>query len=307
MDNWIKVNPVLSNFFDHNKEISPLVLLALKHQHIETINIYPLQSPAWNEKHFDLDKVSLFKEASKDMRQTILWHCTNSILEEASFVEQLGLSFNAKMILLSDSLEEKILYSLFAADEAKHFYWINSHCIKPKAKTSRKPFFRLLSSIIENGKKTSLTSLIQVLLEGWGINHYMSIAKDCKHDGLKVYLKQILKDESFHHGSGIVLWNQQTLSSDEKAFTVEMLTHLFEMVQAGPQMVVKSIEKGFGHLSLSQKVRIFDELKCEEQSKRRLELLKSLISDSEKLSRTLTQYKLLRTYTAEECARYNAA
>ncbi len=307
MNKWIKTNPVVGIFFNNHQEIWPLVLSALERRNNKDAIIAPLQDPVWNERYFGLDNVSIFREASENKQREVLWNTTLNILEEASFIEQLGLAFNAKMILLADNLEERMLYSLFAADEAQHLFWVSSHMPTMASQTPQKPFFKLLSSIIEDGSKAPLTCLIQVLLEGWGINHYLSIAQDCQNDGLKTYLQKILKDESLHHGSGLILWNQLSLNSKEEDFTIEMLARLFEMVQAGPQMIVTNIEQSLGHLSFSQKVTVFEQLKCEEQSKKRIELLKSLLGQNQanKLLTKLDQRGIFRSYSATECARYN--
>jgi len=306
MNKWIKTNPVVDTFFDNHQEIWPLVLASLERRNNKDA-IAPLKDPVWNERYFGLENVSIFKEASESTKRDVLWKTTLSILAEASFIEQLGLTFNAKMILLADNLEERMLYSLFAADEAQHLFWVSSHMPDPGSQDTQKPFFRLLSSIIEDGSKASLTCLIQVLLEGWGINHYLSIAQDCQNDRLKTYLQKILKDESLHHGSGLMLWNQLSLNAQEEEFTIEMLARLFEMVQTGPQMIVTNIEQSFGHLSFSQKATVFEELKCEEQSNNRIALLKSLLVQNHpnKLLSKLDERGIFRAYSAAECARYH--
>lgn len=304
MSKSIKINPVVSTVFNEQQEIWPVVLSALQRRN-DKDGISPLQDPAWDENYFGLDQVSVFKEASKSEQRNILWEATRNILGEASFIEQLGLAFNAKMILLTDKLEERTLYSLFAADEAQHLFWINAH-MPQVLPLPQKPFFKLLSSIIEDGSRAPLICLIQVLLEGWGINHYSSIAQGCKHAGLKTYLKKILKDEALHHGSGMILWDQLVLSSEEESFVIEMLVRLFEAVQEGPQMIVKSIEQSLGHLSFAQKTAIFEQLKCEVQSERRIDLLKSLLGKQSQENNILSELDELgafRPYSATECAR----
>ena len=305
MSKLVKINPVVGTVFNEQQEIWPVVLSALQRRNDKDAVISPLQNPAWDGSYFGLDQVNVFKEASENEQRAILWDASLNILGEASFIEQLGLAFNAKMILLTDKLEERTLYSLFAADEAQHLFWINAHMPPPALPLPQKPFFKLLSSIIEDGSKAPLTCLIQVLLEGWGINHYSSIAQDCNHVGLKTYLKKILKDEALHHGSGMILWNQLSLNSEEESFVIEMLVRLFEAVQEGPQMIVKSIERSLGHLSFAQKVDIFEQLKCEEQSLQRIDLLKSLLGKQNRENSVLSKLNELgtfRPYSATECA-----
>src|SRR5262249_34244061 len=125
--------------------------------------------------------------------------------------------------------------------------------------------------------RTTLSYIVQVILEGWGISHYHALAKDCLDAGLTAVLENMIRDEGRHHASGLALFNEQRHSAGSLKRLADLLAELLQMVQAGPQMVVSQIERVKGHLSQAQKMRIFAELDCETGTMSKIKTLKSLI------------------------------
>ncbi len=259
----------------------------------------------WNPEHFGLHQSRLFRAMGPESQRRVLDSCALTLLAESYFIEKLGLSFTAKMTLLSETTEERMLYSLFAADEASHLSQVavfipgGGAALLPD-----NPFLRLLSETVELGSRPSLTYLIQVVLEGWGISHYQGIAHDCQVEPLARALKFIVKDEALHHGSGVALAQNQERSEADRAFILEVLSSLFQMVQAGPQAVVDSLEREAGHLSRGQRIELFRELDCQAHSIPRLGLLRTLIAaaDAVSLMERLERHDAFRPFTPEECA-----
>ena len=300
----LKIEPLLDSLsLDRSDPLWPILAASLSKKSVQLDHVDSPMDEFWTPEHFGLHRVGMFKEASEQEQANILRMCAVHLLEEAFSIEQLGLCFNAKMVLLSETSKERMLYSLFAADEAAHFYSIASYLPKGKSQSPDQPFLLLLKEVIERGDKLCLTYLIQVVLEGWGISHYSSITHDCQSAYLKQALTQIVKDETLHHGSGVVLFNQQILSEADKQFTLEILIRLFQMVQAGPQAVVSCLERAKGHLSREQKIRVFRELGCEAQSRQRIETLQSLMGkgQSGSLLEMLKRYDVFRPLSPEEC------
>jgi hypothetical protein len=258
----------------------------------------------WKPSHFGLDRVALFNQASPNEKVEITRTCIQSLMTEAYFIEKAGLCFNAKMVLLSETTEERVLYSLFGAEEATHFRQIEGFMPKGTALRPENPFIHLLIETIEGGGKSSLTYLIQVVLEGWGLAHYQSMAHGCKNASLSQALHNILKDEALHHGSGVALLDRQSIPKTDKEFITEMLFRLLHMVQIGPQAVASAICQTKGHLSRAQRIKIFQELCVEEESGKRLAHLRSLMSNHNSIAilESLDKNGLFRPYRPEECA-----
>ena len=138
------------------------------------------ESPAfWPAGHFNLDQVTIFRGASEEEKVMILEACGRDILEEAYAIEKCGMYFASKMSLLADSTQERMLYSLFASDEAVHFNWISNYVSADRVQqATRNPFIKLLDSVLQNEDKLALTYIVQVILEGWGISHYHALSRN---------------------------------------------------------------------------------------------------------------------------------
>lgn len=235
------------------------------------------KNPYWNAAHFGLDKVKLFQDSRVEQQAEILRLCGANLLEEAYFVEKAGVGYMAKMVLLAETTEERMLYALFSSDEVTHLAQISQLLPDKEPIITDNAFLRFLADLVETDDKTVLLFVLQVMLEGWGLSHYRSLAKGCLNHELSSIFEQFLQAESQHHAAGSTLFNQRQVTKESRATIVETLALFLQMVQVGPQSVVAAIEAVLGHLSRSQKIRLFEELDAETHSGTRLNLLRSLM------------------------------
>ena len=247
---------------------------------LEKTNGYSINNSApsafWNAKHFNLDKVKIFQHSTPVEQSSILQLCSLGILQEAYFIEKAGMGYMAKMVLLSETTEERMLYGLFAADEVTHLSQIS--CFLSNPSSINNPFLDLLEDVVQSDDKTVLLFVLQVVLEGWGLTHYRSIAKDCQNPQLSSIFQGFLQDESRHHATGVTLFENVSLSQSSQEIIVEILVKFLQMVQVGPQSVVAAIEQVKGDLSKQDKIKIFEELDTENHSGSRLNTLQNLIN-----------------------------
>ncbi len=260
----------------------------------------------WTAGHFLLDQVSIFREASEAERQLILNGCGRNILAESYYIEKCGMYFSAKMSLLAKSAQERMLYSMFASDEAVHFNWITNF-ISPEAVSGflQNPFIKLLEELLQKEERATLAYLVQVVLEGWGIHHYHQLAKDCVDANLKKVFEAILKDEARHHASGLIMFNEQNLTDKQIKNIVAILIRFFRLIQVGPQMIVSQIEQVKGRLSREQKTRVFEQLCCEAETAKKLSTLQSLIKAAayaDVILETLEGAGSFKPFPASQCA-----
>jgi hypothetical protein len=256
----------------------------------------------WDAAHFGLDRVGLFQEASPDEQRQILALANLQLLQEAYCIEQAGMGYMSRMVLLADTVQERMIYTLFAADETSHFVQLYPYLpIEPTV--TNHPFLRLLADVVEGDDKTVLLFVIQVVLEGWGLSHYRALAKDCKDDALAQTLQGFLQDESRHHGTGVTLFNQTTMSRASHAAIVEILSQFLRMVQVGPIGVIEAIAQVKGHLSRAQKIQILEELDTEQHSDSRLQVLRSLMrgDGAGAIVQDLEERGAFRPFAAHEC------
>ena len=261
----------------------------------------------WSAAHFGLDRAAAFRRAPGEVRQRVLIACSLGLLTEAYFIEKLGLAFTAKMVLLSETSDERRLYSLFAADEATHLSAIEPYL--PESAVAGEPddpFLRLLADAVAGGDKPGLTYLVQVILEGWGISHYQSLARGCLDDGLRRTFRRLLRDEALHHGSGVALLRGRRLPEADEAWALEIVVRLFRMVQAGPQRVVACLEEATGRLSRAERIEAFRQLDAEAQARRRLDQLRALMPASDPILGAVERYGVFRPFSPAECAASSA-
>ena len=232
----------------------------------------------WNAGYFHLDNTTLFQNATLQQQKEILQIASRSLLEEAYFIEKAGMGYMAKMVLLSETTEERMLYSLFCADETAHLAKIMPF-LNPIPVDTDDLFLQLLGDVVESEDKSLILFVLQVVLEGWGLSHYRSLAKDCCDRDLSLVFRGFLEDESRHHATGVTLFEQQDLDVISKKAIVATLSSFLEMIRLGPQRIVSAVEMVLGDLSRSQKIRLFEELDTEAHSGTRLSILRSLIGN----------------------------
>ena len=231
----------------------------------------------WDMTYFELEKVKIFCDSSPQEQTEILHICNYGLLKEAYFIEKAGVGYMAKMVTLAESTEERMLYALFSGDEVTHLAKISSFLENPEIVGTNDPFLRLLEDVVESSDKTVLLFILQVVLEGWGLTHYRNIAKNCQHPEISAVFHSFLQDESRHHGTGVTLFDEVSITKSSQETIIETLALFLQMVQLGPQHVVAAIEQIKGHLSPQQKLKIFQELDTETHSGTRLNLLLSLM------------------------------
>jgi rubrerythrin len=231
----------------------------------------------WNAQFFQLDRVKLFQDASEMERLAILQLANRSLLEEAYFIEKAGVGYMAKMVLLAESIEERMLYGLFTTDETIHLSQISSLLPDREPDSRDNPFLNLLTEVVAETDKTLLLFVIQVVLEGWGLSHYHRLAKGCDDRSISALFSGFLQAEARHHGTGATLFAQTQMSISSQNAIVEVLNTFLHMVQVGPQNLLIAIERIKGQLSRSQKIQILTELDTETHSNERLQILRSLM------------------------------
>jgi hypothetical protein len=262
----------------------------------------PSPPPPWDATHFNLHNVEIFTDAAANEQAEILQLCSCGLLEESYFIEKAGMGYMAKMVLLAETTEERMLYALFCGDEASHFAQISRFLSTPEP-VANNLFLRFLADLIESQDKTVLLFVLQVVLEGWGLSHYRSLAKDCIDKDLSLMLHSFLQDESRHHATGVTLFDRIDVTSSSQNTIIETLASFLQMVQVGPQSVVAAIEKVKGDLSRQQKVKIFAELDTETHSGSRLKLLRSLMShpNAESILQQLDQRGSFHPFPPHKC------
>lgn len=257
-----------------NHKLRQVLKAALPKQECPKID---LNCQYWNAEFFNLNRVKMFQAASDREQSAILGFVNRSLLEEAYYIENAGVGYMAKMTLLAETVEERMLYGLFAADEANHLSQISYFLPEMELTNHQDPFLSLLAEVVEGTDKTVLLFVLQVVLEGWGLSHYRRLAKECRHQNLAEIFSSFLDAEARHHATGSLLFEKTLISNSSQEIIIELLAKFLMMVQVGPQNVLSALAQVKGDLSRTQKIQILEELDTETHSGTRLKLLRSLM------------------------------
>ncbi|MEM1256842.1 MAG: ferritin-like domain-containing protein [Cyanobacteria bacterium P01_H01_bin.21] len=299
---------------DH--KLNRILTSALRERSITNLPTSSDRPNYWQAEYFDLDRVSIFQDATVREQQQILQQLNQSLLQESLCIEQAGVGYMTKMTLMAESTQERMLYSLFAADETTHLAQlqpyvssghISSGHVSSDIVSSKldDPFLQLLSEIVESSDKTALLFVLQVVLEGWGLTHYRSLAKSCIHRPLRDLFQSFLQAESRHHGAGVILFDQANVSPKSNNAIVECLALFLQMVRVGPQRVVGAIATAKGHLSRPQRIQILQQLDTVAHSHQRLGLLRAIMAGTScEIVSQLEDQGLFTPLKAEEAASY---
>ena len=254
-------------------------------------------APFWPATFFELERLSAFRGASPDAQDAIVRTCGDDLLQEALHIETIGMAFSSRMVLLSDTVEERSLHALFAGEEAAHLAGLSRFGAR---RPSQNPFLALLAELVAAGDRPSLVLVVQVVLEGWGLDHYRRLARASTDVALTEVLDGIVRDEARHHGSGLLA--APRLGSTDAS--VEVLTQFLAMVQAGPQGVVAAVETHAGALARADRLRAFTELDTETHAGRRLALVRELLlrAGADGVVTALASRGCFRPLSAEEVA-----
>ena len=215
---------------DHDDRLRRILTAALPNQ--ENYDNYP-QLNYWDAEFFNLHQVKIFQEANINEQSAILELANRSLLEESYFIENAGVGYMAKMVLLAETVEERMLYGLFTADEATHLHQISHFLPEMIVSNTDDPFLSLLSEVVESADKTVLLFVLQVVLEGWGLSHYRRLAKECRYPVLAELFSSFLDSESRHHATGTTLFNEITVSKFSQTTIIDVLAKFLFMVQVG--------------------------------------------------------------------------
>ncbi len=235
----------LTNHPKDQKEFLNLLDLTAK-VHGETRNPMGKENvPIWDDEFFHLKNSSIWKTLSEDKRNAVLVTLSQKILQEAYFIESAGMAYAGKMNLAAKSKEERAFFCFVAEEEAKHLRMVESLAIFNTSLETIPSFALLIGEIIQEATKPSHLLLIQILLEGWGLNYYKSLAKCAKDENVANAFKGILKDEIRHHSAGVILFATHKvnagLSDAEVTEFLGYLERIAFMVKVGPYSACEEV------------------------------------------------------------------
>lgn len=235
----------------------------------------------WNTEASGFQGSQIFESLTSSQKYIALSFVATKRLQLALTIEEMGLIYCAKMNLLSQSREERIAFSLMGADEARHFEMLR--LISPADELPRNSTLQELVTntvaSVEASDRIGCLFALQVLLEGFGLSYYRSLALTTTSIAVKAVFNEIVADEAFHHGLGIVLFNQEvrrkSLTSDPASLS--LCEQLLRAI-AGDVWIAEAIEAATAStLSKSDRKNLITETGWELASRGRMNAIANLV------------------------------
>lgn len=230
----------------------------------------------WPARRFGLEHIAAYVAAPEEMQRSVLDRCGLGLLRESSLVERGGMEFCARMVLLSEDVQQRTLYSLIGADEASHYAWLQPWL--GQSGDTLDPFNSFLADCVRIATPQPLAYLMQVVLEGFGIVHYAGLAADCSDAALAATLQRMAEDEALHHAAGLAVFERQRLSASECEFLLDASYTFVQMIRSGPQAVVAALDTALGGIDAAALPPVFERLDAAAETASKLARLRQLMA-----------------------------
>ena len=259
-------------------------------------------TPLWAAGTFHLDRVPAFRQASASIKDEVLAACAHNLLAEAWCIEQRGISYCSAMAKQVESNEERELFVQIGADESQHAAWLAPWMLRSP---ETDPFTRFIDGLLEAGTPQPLSFLLQVVLEGFGITHYQSLAAGCRDAALAQTLRRLALDEALHHAGGLLVFEPDRLTTTERRFVADGTYAFLQMIRVGPQAVVGALAQQVGTSAVGELAGVFAALDSQATGAAKLARLRKLIAlpGMTWLAAQLDAAGAFRPCTPTQCAR----
>jgi hypothetical protein len=256
----------------------------------------------WDATFYGLDNVDLFTQLSSSRKEAVLSELSHGLLREACFIERFGFEYTSRLMLSSETIEEKSTFALMASDEARHLNGLLPFLDRDLGSSyKQEPLVMLLADVLGTDDRQALIFLLQAVLEGYGLFHYSHLMHGSSDVAFAGALGKILKDEGFHHASGVAMLDETRMTAATKVFLHDMIAQLVSIIQQnnGPLTV---LERELGHFSSSQRQRVLDQLHYDHSMAARMEKTRGLICEHAPadLVRSLDEKDLFRPMTSSQ-------
>jgi rubrerythrin len=236
------------------------------------------EGPIWGEKFYTLDKSTAWKVLEDQVKNSILISLGKKILQEAYYIESAGMAYSGKMILTSRTKQERQFYCFVAEEEARHLRLLETLGEFKTGPLEVPSFAALIGEIIQESSRMSHFLLIQVLLEGWGLDYYKELSQKAQHENVARAFKQILKDEIRHHSAGVILFSESSeMSEVEFSEFIKFLERICAMIKIGPYSVCEELFSHNQNTDFKMVRNFLVETGALPQTVKKLKLIKELL------------------------------
>lgn len=290
----------LKNLSEKESKIERLVKVSFAANGFTAVEKTVSNGIYWGETFFSLDKSSLWKTLKEEQKFNILARMNEHLLREAYYIENAGMLYAAKMNIMAESQEERSFFSIMGFEEAEHLQSLTPFLNSNITATDVPSFSGHIGKIITEGDRPSNLFLIQILLEGWGLSYYQTLADQSADKGMREVFQRIIKDETRHHSAGVILLEKK--QTEQNTFLLDAFHELLSMVRIGPWTLIQEIKKEVSDLSEKHTQILISEINAVADTNQKLARLKSLTEKSlgDELLNKFQKNGIWLSYTEEE-------
>ena len=232
--------------------------------------------PLWDAAYFGLERIACFQAADRHSQEYVLDACARALLAESWRIERCGIEYCARMTLAAENDDERTMFALIGADEALHASWL-APWIALRA-PAPDPFSRYIAGLAEAGNPQPLAYLLQVVLEGFGIAHYGTLAAHCRDANLAATFARMQQDEALHHAGGLAAFRSAALTAADRRFLKDASSAFLQMIRCGPQSIAAALDRGMGLSGASEITKVFSALDAQAASALKLDRMRRLMA-----------------------------
>ncbi|MEA9356988.1 ferritin-like domain-containing protein [Bacteriovorax sp. PP10] len=268
----------LKNISENESKIERLVKVSFAANGFTPVEKTITDGLYWGENFFFLNKSSLWKSLKEEQKFRILSRMNEHLLREAYYIENAGMLYAAKMNIIAESQEERSFFSIMGFEEAEHLQSLTPFLNANITASDVPSFSSHIGKIITEGDRPSNLFLIQILLEGWGLSYYQTLAEQSADKGMREVFLRIIKDETRHHSAGVLLLEKK--QTEQNTFLLDAFHELLNMVRIGPWTLIQEIKKEVGDLSEKHTKILISEINAVSDTNQKLARLKLLTEKS---------------------------
>lgn len=249
----------------------------------------------FDSRRFRLNTSEVFLGFKKELQEEILKNLSAHSLHTSHSIEKAATTYCARMALLADTLDEKAFFLAVGQEEVIHLVGFDQYMSEEEKNHPKTSVFaaKFGSLVQHSGRETSFL-IAQVLLEGIAMNHYEVLRESCIDDSMKALIDRVLNDEARHHGSGLVLLDEATLSEQQIKHMSAVTREVLPMLVGQKQILLQTIQKTAAAMQIQVKeedlLRLSKEIDLDAQMNDRTAHLKESIG---KLKNTALRSALL--------------
>ena len=271
-----------------NSNVLSLPRLTLEHplnrilraKHEARDNNVSLYEVHWNADFWGLNLVLVFEKLGAEKKSKIVSLLSHSLIQEAYFIEKGAMLMMSKFAVEAKFAEERALFSIFAAEEAKHFLALKPFYIDSEQAGELNGFLSEMAKISSEASPRCAIYILQVILDGWGLWHYKALAAATTNECLKKIFEEIIHDEASHHGAGVMIGRHNENEFLHLPLQREIsgyLKNLLRMIRIGPVRVFTALSSEVPSLSYEEIKGILIQLNSKEVVVSQLEIIARLI------------------------------